>query len=346
MSDRSPDTYPQLLSDLKAQIRSAQLRAHRAVNTELITLYWELGRTIQARQDQEGWGAKVIERLAADLRREFPDMRGLSRRNLHYMRQFAHTWPDLEVVQQAVAQLPWGHVTALLSIADAQAREWYASAAVEHGWSRSVLTHHIATGLHQRTGAAPSNFAATLPAGESDLAQELTRDPVTFDFLGSQKPARERDLEDALLTRMTDTLLALGHGFAFVGRQVELEVGADTFRVDLLFFHIPQARYVVVELKVGPFTPAHTGQLGFYVAVVDGQLRRPEHAPTVGILLCAGRDEQVVRYALGASTMPIAVADYTYDALPATEQQALPGDRELTEALASEISSRLDDPAG
>ncbi|PZS25785.1 MAG: DUF1016 domain-containing protein [Pseudonocardiales bacterium] len=330
-----PAGYAELLATLKAEVRAAQVRAHRVVNTELLGLYWTIGDRILEQQRAEGWGTRVVERLADDLRAEFPDMRGFGRSNVFYMRAAAEAWPRAEVVQQPVGQLPWGHVTVLLDRFDDQAeRDWYAAAAIEHGWSRNVLLNQIKNRLHEREAAAPSNFAAQLPAGESELAQELTRDPYVFDFLDLTDRAAERDLEQALMDRLTDTLLELGRGFAFVGRQVHFDVDGDDFYVDLLLFHVTQLRYVVLELKIGRFKPEYTGQLGFYVALVDDELRdRQRHSPTVGILLCAGRNERVVRYALSGTTAPMAIADYTYDTLPAAEQTALPAAAELTAVL-------------
>lgn len=330
-----PEGYPEFLARLKAQVATAQLRATRVVNTELITLYWDLGASIVARQHADGWGATVIDRLATDLRAAFPDMRGLSRSNLYSMRKLSRTWPREAIVQQAVGRLPWGHVTVLLDKLTTPAdRDFYAASAVEHGWSRNVLTHHIATNLRTRIGAAPSNFADQLPAPDSDLAQQLVRDPYVFDFLTLTTRVAERELEDALMGRLQRFLLELGHRFAFVGRQYRFTVDGQDFAIDLLFFNYTQSRFVVVELKVGPFTPAHLGQLGFYVAWVDDNLRdHQRHSPTIGILLCTGTNTNVVRYSLAGATTPLAVATYTYDGLPETLRELLPTDTELVTAI-------------
>ena len=328
-----PDSYGKLLDELKLTVAESRWRAQRVVNTELVGMYWRIGVTISTRQRAEGWGTAVVERLAGDLREAFPSMRGLSRRNLFYMKAFAEAW-SAEIVQQPVAQLPWGHITVLLDKLDDQAqRDWYASAAAEHGWSRNVLLNQIMSRLDERVGAAPSNFAVRLPTPDSELAQQLTRDPYVLDFLDLAQPVVERDLERALMARLEDFLLELGHGFAFVGRQYHLDVDGQDFYIDLLFFNIPQARYVVIELKIGRFAPEHLGQLGFYVSWVDANLRDGDgHAPTVGILLCAGRSDNVVRYALAGMNQPLAVADYTYETLPATIRAAVPSERELEEA--------------
>ncbi|PYY46236.1 YhcG family protein [Curtobacterium sp. MCBD17_023] len=327
-----PSNYAAALADLKQQVRRARFTAQRRVNTELVRLYWGIGSTIRQRQQQDGWGTKVISRLADDLRAAFPDMKGFSPRNLAYMRAFAVAWRSEEVLQQAVAQLPWGHITVLLDrLDDQRTRDWYAAHSVEHGWSRNVLQHHIRTEAHIRVQAAPSNFAATLPAGESDLAQQLTKDPYVLDFLALDSDAKERHLEQALIDRIIDTLRELGEGFAFVGRQVHFDVDGDDFYVDLLFFHVEQLRYVVIELKTGKFKPEYLGQLGFYVALVDDKLRRSQHADTVGLLLVADKNDAVVRYSLGAHHSPIGVA--SYDLLPPAVKAALPSERDLAAAL-------------
>ena len=345
--DVEPVGYAEVLARLTDEVRSAQTRAQRVVNTELLGLYWTIGRAILDRQAAEGWGTRVIDRLAEDLRAEFPGMRGFSGRNLRYMAAAARAWPDAigqqavaqsgtQVGQQPVAQLPWGHTTVLLDKIDDQAeRDWYAAKAVDNGWSRNVLLNQIVGRLHLREGAAPTNFAAQLPSGESELAQQLTKDPYVFDFLNVSERALERDVEQALMDRLQETLLELGRGFAFVGRQVRFDVEGENFFADLVFFHVEQLRYVVLELKIGRFKPDYAGQLGFYVAVVDDQLRNPAiHSPTVGILLCASRNDAVVRYSLANTTAPMAVANYV--AAPAEAAQlSLPGQTELEAILSA-----------
>ncbi|WP_094275944.1 PDDEXK nuclease domain-containing protein [Rhodococcus sp. OK302] len=343
-----PDDYLQLLDRLKSQVRQARIRATRIVNTELLTLYWEIGHAIVERQQVEGWGTKVIDRLAIDLRSAFPEMRGFSRTNLKYMRQIAAVWTRDEIGQQPVGQLPWGHVTVLLDKLDGRSdRDWYAASAAEHGWSRNVLQNQIRSGLRHRIGAAPSNFRDHLPVEDSDLAQQLVRDPYVFDFLDITERVAERELESALMLRLEQFLLELGHGFAFVGRQYHFEIGDQDFYIDLLFFNWVQARFVVVELKVGRFEPEYVGKLGFYVSWIDDNLRdRKIHAPTVGILLCAGRNDNVVRYSLAGTTAPLAVADYTYETLPSPIRDLVPTDDEIAaavEATVSELDSQIPD---
>lgn len=342
-----PAGYVELLEALKQRVRTAQVRAARAANTELLRLYWSIGRDILDRQDTAGWGSKVVERLAADLQREFPGQRGWSRTNLLYMRKVADVWPtEAEFVHHIGGRLPWRHVTVLLDRLDTRdERDWYAARAAQEGWTRAVLEHHVKMNLRTALGAAPTNFTAALDSPDSELAQQLVKDPYVFEHLGHLERAAERDVEQALMDRLQDTMLELGRGMAFVGRQVRLTVPddqsrhVDEFYVDLLFFHVEQLRYVVVELKIGQFEPAHLGQLGTYVAIIDDQYRRPAiHAPTIGILLCTGKAGPTVRYALAATAAPVAVADYY--GLPADAQAALPSAEELQAVIVDEFDSR------
>ncbi|MDQ2723847.1 MAG: PDDEXK nuclease domain-containing protein [Actinomycetota bacterium] len=331
-----PVGYAELLEQVKVRVRTSRVQAARAVNTELVGLYWQIGRLILDRQESEGWGSKVIGRLAADLRAEFPGMRGLSQRSLVYMRTFAAA-VEAPIAQQPAAQLPWGHIMVLLDkVTDPEARQWYAAQSVEHGWSRAVLTHHIATNRHVRVGAAPNNFPTSLAVGESDLAREIVQDPYDLDFLALDPGYTERELEDALVARMTHFFTELGDGFAFVGRQYRLPVGEQEFFIDLLFFHLGLRRYIVFELKAGRVEPGHLGTLNFYVNAVDDLLRRPEHGDgsTIGILLAADRDDVVVEYALRGFETPLAVSTYTtHRALPEEVRPALPSPDELAEVI-------------
>ena len=312
----------------------ARFRAHRLVNTELLGLYWEIGHTILDRQAAHGWGAKVIDRLAEDLRAEFPEMPGLSRSNLHYMRLMAATWSRAEIVQQAVGQLPWGHVTVLLDkLSERPERDWYATQAAAGGWSRAVLLNQIKADVLGRTGAALTNFATQLPASDSDPAQQLVKDPYVFDFLNLSQRVAERELEDALVANLQRFLLELGDGFAFVARQYRFTVAVDEFVIDVLFFNYVQNRFVVVELKVEKFSPAHAGQLGMYVSWVQQNLAQPGHRETIRILVRADRNAAVVHYALASATAPMAVSTYTYDQLPTQEQQSLPSDTDLSSVI-------------
>lgn len=287
-----PPGYAELLAALKERIRAAQLRAALAVNHELVLLYWHIGKAILERQDEQGWGAKVIERIAHDLHREFPGMGGFSRSNLLYMRAFAEAYPNASIVQQLVGQIPWGHNVLLLTRVKKPAhRLWYARATIANGWSRAVLDAQIATHAHRRQGKAITNFKRTLPAERSDLAQQTLKDPYTFEFLSLAADTRERDLELALVGHIQKVLLELGTGFAFVGRQVPLKVGRKDYFLDLLFYHLKLRCYVVVELKMEAFEPEHAGKMNFYLTAVDAQLRHPEDKPSIGLLLCKDNDK-------------------------------------------------------
>lgn len=303
--------YTDWLSALKQRIQQSQQRAMLSVNSELVLLYWQIGKDILTRQHQAGWGAKIIDQLAKDLSNEFPLMKGFSPRNLKYMRKFASEWQDEQIVQQLVAQLPWGHNLVMLDrLSSQQERLWYAQKAIEHGWSRNVLVHHIESCLIERTGQAVNNFSQTLPKAHSDLAVQTFKDPYLFDFLDLSVAHNERQLEQALTERITDFLLELGVGFAFVGKQVHLNVGGDDFYIDLLFYHLKLRCYVVVELKAGDFKPEHIGQLNFYLNAVDNQIKTEHDTPTVGLLLCKNKNKVVVEYALQNNANPIGVAEY------------------------------------
>ena len=298
-------------------------------------MYWRIGRDIVERQARDGWGSKVIDRLAHDLRTEFPEMRGFSARNLGYMRAFAELWPDAEILQQAAAKLPWFHVCTLIDKLDTQAeREWYLQKAVEHGWSRSVLVMQIETRAHERTGRALTNFTERLPPAQSDLARETLKDPYRLDFLGLTEEAQERDVENALVHHISRFLLELGAGFAFVGRQVHLEVGGEDFFLDLLFYHLRLRCYVVVELKASEFRPEHAGKLNFYLSAVDSQMRAKQDGPTIGLLLCKTKNRVIAEYALRDAHKPIGVAEYQLvHALPAKLKTSLPSIEDLEREL-------------
>ncbi|SEA10528.1 PDDEXK nuclease domain-containing protein [Acidovorax soli] len=331
----TPEGYADWLIDLKTRIHTAQQRAALAVNRELVLLYWQIGRDILARQAQQGWGAKVIERLAHDLRTAFPEMKGFSPRNLKYMRAFSEAWPDAEFVQAVLAQLPWYHQLALLDKLPApETRRWYAAQAIKHNWSRNVLVMQIETRLLERSGSAGTNFEASLPKPQSDLARESLKDPYRFDFLGLTDEAQEREVEHALVKHVTEFLLELGAGFAFVGRQVLLDVGGDEFFIDLLFYHLKLRCYVVIELKGGKFKPEHLGQLGFYLTAVDRQVKSDHDNPTIGLLLCKSKNKVVAEYALGDKTQPMGIAEYKLlESLPAELQTSLPSIEQIESEL-------------
>ena len=364
-----PAAYGSLLADLKRRVRSAQVRAALSVNRERVLPYWHIGPEILRSQQAEGWGTKVIERLAKDLRREFPEMGGLSSRNLKYMRSFAEVYSGGEIVrqlagqfvQQLVAQLPpakvqqpvaqlefdlppepfasipWGHNVLLLDrVKDPAARLWYARQTLVHGWSRPVLEVQIETKLHKRSGRALNNFAATLPPEQSDLAQQVLKDPYTFNFLALGPDAQERDLENALIDHIQKFLLELGVGFAFVGRQVRLEVDGEDYPIDLLFYHLRLRCFFVIDLKMGAFEPRDAGQMNFYLSAVDDQMRHDGDQPTIGLLLCRNHKRLTVEYALRNLTKPIGVAKWRtqlVNALPKKLRGLLPSVQELERNL-------------
>src|SRR5439155_1891542 len=294
-----PKGYEALLRDLKNRIRAAQVTAALAVNRELVLLYWSIGRDILARQKEHGWGAKIIDRLADDLRKAFPEMTGLSPRNLKYMRAFAEAWADEQIVQQVVAQIPWGHNVRILDyVKNPHEREWYVRATIQNGWSRNVLVHQIESGLYRRQGKALSNFTRTLPAPQSELAQQVVKDPYNFESLTLAEEARERELERALIDHIRDFLLELGVGFALVGSQYPIQMGGEEFRIDLLFCHLRLRCFVVLDLKMTQFQPEHSGKMNFYLSAVDDLLRHPDDQPSIGIILCKAKNKVVAEYAL------------------------------------------------
>ncbi|MDM9379270.1 PDDEXK nuclease domain-containing protein [Chlorogloeopsis sp. ULAP01] len=327
--------YDDFLLELKTRISHAQLRAALAVNKELVLLYWQIGRDILQRQQQQGWGAKVITRLAADLQQAFPEMKGFSRTNLMYMRAFAEAYPDEQFVQQIVGQIPWGHNIRILdAVKDPIERLWYAQQAIQYGWSRNVLVHQIESQLFHRQGKAVTNFDRTLPQPQSELAKQLLKDPYSFDFLNLREEVQERDLEQALIKHIRDFLLELGVGFAFVGSQYHLEVGGEDFYIDLLFYHLRLRCYVVIELKIEEFKPEFSGKMNFYVSAVDDSLRHPEDRPTIGIILCKSKNRVVVEYSLRDMNKPIGVSVYQLrNTLPESLQGKLPTIEQLEAEL-------------
>jgi predicted nuclease of restriction endonuclease-like (RecB) superfamily len=333
-----PANYGETLTHLKELVSQTRLRAVLAANETMVMAYWEMGQTILQRQASAGWGAKVIDRLSADLRREFPDMEGLSPRNLKYMRAFAAAWPDQAIVQRVIAQIPWRQNIALLErLEDVATRLWYARQTIEYGWSQPILCMQIELNAHTRQGKAITNFPATLPPADSDMAAQVFKDPYLFDFLGTADPRREREVEQALVDHIQRFLLELGAGFAFVGRQVHLEVGSKDFYLDLLFYHLKLRRFVVVELKAVPFDAGFAGKMNLYLSAVDDLLRHPDDQPSIGLLLCRSKDKLVVEYALRDIKKPIGVADWEttlVKSLPKDLKSSLPTVKEIESALA------------
>ncbi|HSF42477.1 MAG TPA: PDDEXK nuclease domain-containing protein [Thermoanaerobaculia bacterium] len=342
-----PRGYRSLLEDLKLRIRSAQIKAATAVNHELVGLYFYIGRQLAKRTRQAGWGDKAVEHLAGDLRAAFPGMSGFSRTNLFAMRQVYLAWTEApKTVQQLVGQIPWGHHVLLTTkVKSPNARTWYLREAVTNGWSRSVLSLQIEGRLHERQGKALTNFARTLPAPQSDLASETLKDPYLFDFLSLGPVLQERDIERGLVDHVQSFLLELGVGFAFVGRQVHLEVGGEDFYLDLLFYHLKLRCFVVIELKAASFRPEFVGKMNFYLSVVDSKLRHPDDQPSIGLLLCKSKNQLMVEYALRDLQKPIGVSQWEtqlVSSLPDVLQGSLP----TIEELEAELGPGLPSPAG
>ncbi|NTV73974.1 MAG: DUF1016 domain-containing protein [Holophaga sp.] len=342
------NSYIALFSDIKQRIQAARSRAALAVNAELIRLYWDIGRTLLLRREKEGWGGKVVDRLAADLQGAFPGMKGLSRANLKYMRYFAECCPDQRIGQQAADQLPWFHLVTLLTKVERESeREWLCYRAVREGWSRSSLEGNIRDKLFDRQGQTVNNFEARMPALEAAMAKEALKDPYLFDFLGVGEQAQERDIEDALTRHITRFLLELGAGFAFVGKQVPLTVGGDRFVLDLLFYHTRLKCYVVVELKAKDFKPEHAGKLNFYLTAMDAQVKAPDDRPTMGLLLCRKKNRMVAEYALSGMEKPLGISEYQLlRALPEPLDRNLPAIEDLEEALSGELELRASEETG
>lgn len=332
-----PPTYVETLNTLKERIRSAQIKASLSVNEKLLELYWDIGKTIIDKQKEEGWGSKVIDRMAKDLKAAFPKMTGLSTRNMLYMKQFAESYPDFAITQQVAAQIPWGHNMVLIDrIKDVKKRLWYAHKTIENGWSREVLETWIDSDLYSRQGKAITNFETTMPKAQSDLANEMLKDPYHFDFLTMQEDADEREIEDGLVTHMQKLLTELGIGFAFIGRQYKIEVDGDEFFLDLLFYHYKLRRFIVVELKNTPFKPEYAGKMAFYLAAVNATLKHPDDEPAIGMILCRSGKRLMIEYSLSDTKKSIGVATYKTklaESLPKAFKDSLPSVEQIEAEL-------------
>lgn len=329
-------TYVNFLDQLKEKIRKAQVSAALAVNKEVIYLYWDIGKQIIQKQAQTQWGDKLISNLSLDLQRLFPESHGYSATNLKYMRIFASLYPD-GIGQQAVDQLPWGHITFLIRIKNPVERHWYVSQCVENGWSRIILKNQVRSALYRRQAVSKNkttNFLTKLPPPQSHLAHDLIKSPYNFDCLGLHDSALERDIEHASLQHITKFLLELGKGFAFIGHQVPIEISERTYFIDMLFYHVILHCYVVAEIKATSFRPEHTGQLNFYLSAVDDKFRSYEDKPSIGLLLCKTSDKVVAEYALRNIEKPIGIAEYQLTkAIPEKLQHNLPTIEEIENEL-------------
>ena len=330
--------YRQGLEDIKRRIQSAQTRAVLAANTELLQLYWDIGRQLAQWQKERDWGTAVVEQMATDLQSAYPGIKGFSRPSLFAMRQFyaffSPRFGQFEFVSQPVRQIPWGHIrTLLVKVKSVDEALLYAQACVDNGWSRSVLTLQIEQRHHERIGQAASNFAKALPAPQSELVQQSLKDPYVFDFLTLQADAVERDIENQLVAHITRFLLELGKGFAFLGRQYALQVNGRDYFLDLLFYHARLKCYVVIELKAGAFKPEYVGKLNFYLSAVDDLLRTEGDQPTIGLILCKDKDHLDVEYALRDIHKPMGVSSFITKDIPLDVQSQLPSVQEIEDEL-------------
>jgi predicted nuclease of restriction endonuclease-like (RecB) superfamily len=334
MINASLEGYDLFLRDLKTRISQTQVRAALAVSRELVALYWQLGKDITEAQTQHAWGDKVLERIATDLKTAFPGVEGFSRRNLYRMRAFYTAYRELdEFVPQPVAQIPWGHNAVLLEkLKDSNQRLWYAQQTLQNGWSRSILELQIRSNLYARQGKAITNFADTLPPPQSDLAQQILKDPFNFDFLTLGADAHERALEGGLIEHLKSFMLELGVGFAFVGSQYHLEIDGADYYIDLLFYHLKLRAFVVIELKARDFQPGDVGQVLLYVGAINDRLRHPSDAPTIGLILCKGKQGAAAEYVLQGVNAPLGIADYI-TSLPDDLETDLPSVAQLEAEL-------------
>lgn len=332
-----PANYNAFIKEIKQRIAQQRLKTILSANAAMTVLYWEIGNAILEKQNTEGWGAKVIDRMSADLKKEFPAMKGFSPRNLKYMRKFAETWNDFEIVQRTVAQIPWrSNITLMQKIKDPELRLWYARKTVEHGFGKDMLVFQIETQLHKREGKAVNNFKQALPPAKSDMANQIMKDPYVFDFVGNDKHLRELELEKKLVSHIQKFLLELGQGFAFVGRQVHLELGDSDFYLDLLFYHLKLRCYVVVELKTGEFDPGYISKLNMYINVVNDVLRHPDDQETIGLLLVKSKNKTVVEYSLAGFKNPIGVSNWENEivkTLPEDLKSSLPTIEQIEKEL-------------
>lgn len=357
--------YATLLAEIKQQVKQSQLKAVISANSQMLYMYWYIGNNILTMQSQQGWGTKVIDRLAKDLKKEFPDQKGFSTRNLKYMRKFAEIYsietmqqmaiqdPDIKLniivqtpsaqfenlfMQTPFAQISWSHHIELINsrVKDFAERLWYVNEVIQNGWSVNVLGMQIESDLYKRqvTTKKITNFKTTLPSTQSDFAEQIIKDPYIFDFVSIKGKADEKNIEDQLCSHITNFLLELGQGFSFIGRQYHLNVGEQDFYIDLLFYHIRLRCYVVIELKAAPFCPSQTGQLNFYINAVDKTLKTEQDNPTIGLLLCKSKNEVVAEYALGGIKTPMGVADFELSkAVPEELRSTLPSIEELEKEL-------------
>ena len=322
--------YISFISEIKNKIKQAQIKAAIKVNEELLRLYWDIAKMIVERQKVSKWGDSVIEKISNDLKREFPNMKGFSIRNLKYMKQWYLFYSKGQQVVAQIFQIPWGHNIAIITkCKNIDEALFYVKKTIQNGYSRSVLVHQIETDLYHRNKKSINNFDNNLPSIQSDLAKEQLKDPYCFDFLSLSEKYNEKELENALMDNLTKFLLELGSGFAFVGRQYRLEVAGDEFFIDLLFYHIKLKCYIVIELKTTKFKPEFTGKLNFYITAIDREVKDKNDNPTIGILICKSKNDTVVEYALSNVNNPMGVSEYTLSKELSQLKELLPSIEEI-----------------
>lgn len=365
-----PTGYAGWRQDIVTLIEHAKLKALQSVNTELLTLYWQIGREILDKQQQQGWGAQVIVQLSKDLTSRFPDDRGYSVTNLKYMRGFALQYPDFPILQVPLAkleQLPFGqvalaelesedgligqvaldqidwyhHISLISKVKDDAERAFYIMETARNGWSRDVMMLQIANGYVHAKGKAINNFGRTLPPYQSDLARYAFKDPYKFSFLGTVALQNELDIEKSLASRITDFLLEMGRGFAYIGRQYHIAVDGKDYYIDILMYHLRLHCYVVVELKAVEFVPEFVSKLNFYISAVDEYVKSPEDKPTIGLLLCRTKSDNTARFALRGITQPMGISPYETEKLFADVASELPQIEDIEEKLYKEKEQQL-----
>ncbi len=335
-----PENYQMFIEKIKDNIKQERIKAHLSANKTMILMYWNIGNSILEQQNNEGWGTKVIDRMSHDLKIAFPDMTGFSTRNLKYMRKFAEAWQDFEIVQRSVAQIPWrSNITLLDKLSEPELRLFYAQKTIENGFGKDMLVFQIESQLHKREGNAISNFENAIPPTNSDMVAQSFKDPYIFDFVGNAKHIKEKELEQNLIDHIQKFLLELGQGFAFVGRQVHLELGNKDYYLDLLFYHVKLKSYVVIELKSGKFDPGYIGKLNMYLNVVNDVLCQPNDNKTIGLLLVKSKDKLTVEYSLSGFNNPIGVSNWENEivkSIPENIKSNLPSIAEIEKELGDE----------
>jgi len=337
--------YLNWLREIKRKIYSARTSVALSVNTHLHKLYWEIGKDIVIKQQKSSWGAKLLEQMSIDLKHEFPDIKGFSRRNLYAIRQWYLFYSkEYEFVPQDVAQIPWGHNRLLISkLNNINEALFYSNELIKNGWSRDILEIQIENNLFERQGKSITNFKSTMPENISKIAQQTLKDPYNFDFLGLEDDAYEREVEKELTRNITEFLIELGKGFAYVGRQFKIEISDNDYFIDLLFYHLELRCYIVIELKSGKFKPEYTGKLNFYLSAVDSQIKKESDNPSIGILLCRKKDKIEAEYALRDIKKPMGISEYKLtDAIPDKIKSNLPSIEELESQLLEKVEKEKD----